>query len=172
MGHEENIPAEQHVTEENPRVPGPDGNQERSVGDQAAPGQGAEASGRDRRCEITSTGTGRVQDFPKSARLLRRSEFLHLSNQGSPARSRHFTLLFHRKDGVPSRIGITVSRKVGNAVARNRVKRLLREYFRLNQERFPAGDYVIIARPGADRLRYADLAEELTRVLARLPTCS
>lgn len=113
-----------------------------------------------------------MQDFPKSARLLRRSEFLLLSDQGSPARSRHFTLLFQRKEGVPSRIGITVSRKVGNAVARNRVKRLLREFFRLNQERFPTGDYVIIARPGADRLRYADLVEELTRVLARLPTCS
>ena len=113
-----------------------------------------------------------MQDFPKSARLLRRREFLLLSDQGSPVRSRHFTLLYFHHEGPSPRLGITVSRKVGNAVARNRVKRLLREFFRLNQERFPAGDWVIIGRPGADRLRYAELAEELTRALARLPTSS
>jgi ribonuclease P protein component len=60
------------------------------------------------------------------------------------------------------RLGITVSRRVGNAVHRNRVKRLVREVFRRERALFPEGcDVVVVARSGADALDYAAARAEI-----------
>ncbi len=67
------------------------------------------------------------------------------------------------------RLGITASRKVGNAVVRNRLKRAVREWYRGNRSKLAEGvDIVVIARPGAARLDSAGIAanlDELTRSL-------
>jgi ribonuclease P protein component len=75
-----------------------------------------------------------------------------------------------RSDTGPPRVGFTVSRKVGNAVARNRVRRRLREIVRLSDaDRFRAGsDYVVIGRRAALDLSFARLAEDFSRALARI----
>lgn len=67
---------------------------------------------------------------------------------------------------MPSRLGVTASRKVGNAPIRGRVRRLVREYFRRNRTAFdPPRDVLVIARPGAHAVAYRDIERELSRAL-------
>jgi ribonuclease P protein component len=88
----------------------------------------------------------------KRGRLSRSAEFERVYRQGRSHGSRHFVLhAFPREaPAEEARLGLSVSRKVGGAVDRNRVKRLLREAFRAEAARLPAGlDVVIVARPDA-----------------------
>jgi ribonuclease P protein component len=71
--------------------------------------------------------------FTKDDRLLTRAQFVHLSTHARKVHSQHFIAFFETSSHHHSRLGITVSRKVGNAVTRNRIKRLAREYFRQNR---------------------------------------
>jgi len=68
------------------------------------------------------------------------------------------------------RLGLTVSRKVGNAVARNHVKRRVREWFRVEREALPKDvDLVVIAKPGAAELDAAGVRASLRRALTSKP---
>ncbi len=76
--------------------------------------------------------------LPPAERLLLRRDFLLVQSKGRRLHGECFVLLvFDRGDGKPSRIGVTVSRKVGNSVVRHRVKRWVRETFRRNKAVFP-----------------------------------
>ncbi len=72
-----------------------------------------------------------------------------------------------RKDGGPTRLGITVTRKVGGAVRRNRIKRLAREWFRTRSREFGSCDLVLIAkRDMPQSLRLEDVRQDLELRLA------
>ena len=104
--------------------------------------------------------------FPKDERLLNRKDFVNLNRLGKRYRAKHFTVIFKENGLGISRLGITVSKKIGNAVKRNRVKRHIREFFRTNKNRFPNGfDVVIIANRGADDLMYLKIKEELGEII-------
>jgi len=103
------------------------------------------------------------QTLRPTDRLKRRTEFKRAQDQGKKHHTRHFlVLVLPRGDQGPARIGVTITRKVGNAVARNRVKRLVREVFRREHARFPPGcDVVFIAKDGSPDLRYDDVLAEV-----------
>jgi ribonuclease P protein component len=109
-----------------------------------------------------------VFSFSKIEKLLNREEFVNLNRSGRRHHTRHFVLIF-KKNGLSfARLGITVSKKIGNAVQRNRVKRLIREFFRLHRDQFPKGfDIVIAAKRNAISINYSDLTEELSEGLTR-----
>jgi ribonuclease P protein component len=105
---------------------------------------------------------GGREQFPKSARLRKRPEFLKLSRTGRKFHSAHFIILSGSNDRHETRLGITVSSKVGNAVARNRIKRSLREFFRRHRFELGTGlDFLVIAKISAAGISSAEIAEEM-----------
>ncbi len=72
--------------------------------------------------------------FTKSDRLLKPSEFVRVRKEGHRIHTRRFTLFVAPGESTHLRLGLAVSKRVGPAVVRNRVKRLLREFFRLNRD--------------------------------------
>jgi len=101
-------------------------------------------------------------DFPKSERLVKRRDFQCLSKQSWKVHTEHFIIICGKKNSDSRRIGITVSRKVGNAVKRNRTKRMIREFYRLNKPFFLLSDYNFIAKAGVDCMVYPEIVRELT----------
>jgi ribonuclease P protein component len=99
--------------------------------------------------------------FGRDRRIRKRADFLRVQSQGQRASTPHFTLLVAAGVAGPSRLGIVVTKKIGNAVARNRVKRVCRECFRLWQDFLPDGiDLVVIAKEGAPELGLAEVRAE------------
>ncbi|MBF0181870.1 MAG: ribonuclease P protein component [Magnetococcales bacterium] len=106
--------------------------------------------------------------FPKSARLLTSREFQRVASQGRRHVSRCFTLLAHQGDSPGARLGITVSRKVGKSVTRSRIKRVVREFFRLHRAGLTPGiECVVIAKPAAGQTANADLTHNLQELFLR-----
>jgi ribonuclease P protein component len=88
------------------------------------------------------------QRFPKTLRLRDRGEFDRVYQQGISRRSGPLVMHALPNDLPHARLGLSTSRRVGNAVRRNRIRRLLREAYRLDRHQLPAGyDVVITVRP-------------------------
>jgi ribonuclease P protein component len=130
------------------------------------------------------------QRFPATFRLRKRREFLRVQNGGAKHHTRHFLVFVTptkaarsdvvtpadgKTEKMPAmvRLGITVTRKVGPAVVRNRIKRFVREAFRRKRGQFVAPcDMVWVAKQSAATVRYADVVAEMDAMSRRvLPAC-
>ena len=108
--------------------------------------------------------------FTKADRILRRPEFLRLSKTGRKRHNRHFIVVFAPGRYKRTRLGITVTKKVGHAATRNRIKRLSREYFRLNRHTVRGDwDINIIAKKEAAVLSAKDFFSSLQNIFDRIP---
>jgi len=119
----------------------------------------------------------RTLSFPKSARLLRRSEFAALKQRGRGFVDGPLAACWIPRPAEPTRpgmarcaarVGITVSSKVGEAVVRNRVKRRLREAIRHELHQLPPVDLVLVARSSATRATVAELRAWVRRAGSRI----
>jgi ribonuclease P protein component len=114
------------------------------------------------------------QAFPRTRRLGKRAEFRRTYDEGKKLAGRHLVLFFRSTEARGLRLGLTVTRHVGNSVVRNRIRRRLREIYRrevrqiLDGNRWFCADLVVNVRPGATGVDLDALAEDFTRLARRV----
>ncbi len=96
-------------------------------------------------------------------------EFRRLYNKGKSAASPLLVIYGRRNGRTDNRLGITVSKKVGKAVHRNKLRRRLRETYRINEGRFARGwDIVVVARIKSRFVPYSELSADFLALAARI----
>jgi ribonuclease P protein component len=105
----------------------------------------------------------------KSDRIRKRGEYVRLSREGRRCHNPHFTAVYGPARAAHCRLGVTVTKKVGNASQRNRIKRLVREHFRLNRHGLSGEwDINIIARREAAELTNDQIFQSLQDLFDRI----
>ena len=108
----------------------------------------------------------------KEMRLRKRAEFVVVQSEGQKLHGRHVLAMARRRStpDLAGRLGLTVTKKVGNAAVRNRIKRMLREWLRLHGWVPTGWDIVLVAKDSAARqLHCDDFAADLTKILRQFP---
>ena len=107
----------------------------------------------------------REERYSKRTRLRKRNEYLLVQRSGRKVHSRGFIGLVYSQSSGPSRLGITTSKRIGNAVTRNRLRRLVREAFRRGWMPVPDRlDMVVIAKKQAADMANAAVFDDLRRL--------
>jgi ribonuclease P protein component len=107
----------------------------------------------------------------KKERVLKRADFIDIRLRGHRLRTENFTIITQPNGGDITRLGIAASKRVGNAVKRNRVKRLMREFFRLHKHLMPTGyDVVIIPLHEIEAPSFSKVCDELSNALIKNDT--
>jgi ribonuclease P protein component len=165
LKREADLSTEQTCTQAPSRFPRAHGNQRRTQSPVGAPGAWTQAA-------VCLTAKKNAAHIASMERLRQRADFLAAAS-GIKVPAAAFVLQARkRRDGGPARFGFTVSKKVGNAVERNRVRRRLREIVRLSAESWlRAGhDYVLIGRRAALNLPFARMAQDFEGALRQAHT--
>lgn len=99
--------------------------------------------------------------------LKKNYEFRLVYRKGKSFANKYLVLYKYKTDNKLNKLGISVSKKVGNSVVRSRVTRLIRESYRLNEENIQKGgwDFVVIARTNAKGASYEEIASALIHLL-------
>ena len=107
--------------------------------------------------------------FPRASRLSRTAEFKLVKQAGKSWTGRHLVLgVLAQPEATRARVGIVTTRKVGMAVVRNRIRRRIREVFRLHQFDLISGVWLVtIARPSAATASFRDLERDWLRLAER-----
>ena len=103
--------------------------------------------------------------FSKAQKVLRSAEYQFVLQGGIRFLTEHFILFYHSNDKETNRLGLIVSRKAGKSVQRNRIKRVLREYFRIqnkqDSQQGPFHDLVCISKKNIKSITYKKVCEEM-----------
>lgn len=115
-----------------------------------------------------SSSARRPESFGRERRVLRRSEYLETYATGHRHVGRWLVLFVSPGPGAAARLGVTITRKSGSAVVRNRLRRRLRELFR-RSGLFPGQvDVVVNVRRGAEAVTFGELASDFERLVRRV----
>lgn len=102
----------------------------------------------------------------KEEKVLKRKDFIRRSSNDRKRVFPHFLVIMKPNNLGITRLGLTVGKNRGGAVQRNRIKRLLREFFRRSKNKLPPSqDIIIVALKGSDPLTYCQVLEELTPLM-------
>jgi ribonuclease P protein component len=109
----------------------------------------------------------------KSMRLRHRPEFVAVQSSGRKFHGKLFmALVVETSDGAPvGRVGLTVTKRIGNAVTRNRIKRRAREWLRRHGWVPARRDVVLVAKEAAATATSAEVGADLAKVIGRLAPC-
>jgi ribonuclease P protein component len=108
-----------------------------------------------------------MHKFKKSQRILKRKDFTNKKTAQRKFCSKGMVLVFKKHQNVSMRLGLIVSKKVGNSVTRNLVKRRIRDIFRQlsDDQRQPGWDLIVIARNFAAKMQYKHLNYDVNRIV-------
>jgi ribonuclease P protein component len=165
LSDEKDLSTTQSPTQTEPRISRPHGDAWRTSGAQTPPHQRPQTTGNHDSAQAARlTSPPAAESFRPEDRIRRRAEFLTLQRHGIRAQSPHFVVYAMRiSEPAVTRLGVTVSRRIGSAVVRNRIKRRVRECFRRTlRAMMPAQTgMIVIAKSGAGAIDSATMVREL-----------
>jgi ribonuclease P protein component len=116
-----------------------------------------------------ASGKPKDEGFGREHRLTRRRDFERVYREGMLLKSEEFRVYaLFRGEGEPPRLGLSVSRKLGKAVRRNRIKRWVREWFRRHKRELWGYDLIVQPKPPAAELDYRGVCQHLEELLSQL----
>jgi ribonuclease P protein component len=102
------------------------------------------------------------RSYGREHRISRTADFWKDRRKRKKFDTEHFLLILRKNNKDARRLGLVVGRKVGGAVSRNRIKRLIREFFRLNKEKIPeSSDLIVLAKKDISIKGYREVFDEL-----------
>jgi ribonuclease P protein component len=116
--------------------------------------------------DLVTPGRGTLVKMTQALRL--NYEFSRVYNKGDFTSSRHVSLHYLHRAGSFNRLGVTASRRIKGSVRRNRIKRLLRESYRLMEDRIISGyDLILVGRDSADQPDFHQISREMAQLVSR-----
>jgi ribonuclease P protein component len=109
----------------------------------------------------------RPESFGRDRRILRRADYLETYSTGRRHVGRWLVVFVRPRPGVVARLGVTITKKTGSAVVRNRLRRRIRELFRRSDLFGTPQDVVVNVRPGAEATAFAELSRDFEKLARR-----
>lgn len=158
MQDEKDISTEHSAEEEDPRVSGSHGKPRWPPSSQATPPERPQAP------------DGLMDEGLKPReRIKKKKDFLFLYRKGTRVRTRFFNIIYHENGAGFSRLAVVVSRKIGKAVVRNKIKRWVRELFRRNKGLIPFPlDMLVVATRGVEGITWKEYQEEYFQAIRKI----